>query len=257
MRLGAQTTERRQSAETNNYPRQAPFALSGAHNQCAGPIVRSHVTARIRGAGLDPVPRRPEHRRMNDRSKLLLPIVLACSGCGAGTDTLKSTASLEAFPTFCTGTLSKQSSVGVAAEAGAWFGQGEAVASGTPVLVGLSFGRWDAYGLLADGTPFKVDSDSTKGLTLDTDFSASCASAGRINELPSTVLLQDADIYSAEEQTGAPCALKRGTALSNFSFSAAQKQGGAAKVLSAEIKTTCGFEQGYSDKISYAPLIAK
>lgn len=102
-----------------------------------------------------------------------------------------------------------------------------------------------------------MDSDSTKGLTLDTDFAASCASAGRINELPATVLLRDADIYSAEELNGAPCALKRGTALSNFSFSAAEMQGGAAKVLSAEIKTTCGFEQGYSDKISYAPLIAK
>lgn len=69
--------------------------------------VRSHVTAGIRGARLNQIPRRPEHRRMNDRSKLLLPIVLACSACGAGSETIKSTASLEAFPTFCTGTLSK------------------------------------------------------------------------------------------------------------------------------------------------------
>ncbi len=145
----------------------------------------------------------------------------------------------------------------MATEAGAWLGQGEAVASGASVLVGLNFGRRDAYGLLADGTPFKVDSDLSKGLTLDADFTSSCATAGRINELPATVLLRDVDIYSAAEQAGAPCALKRGTALSNFSFSAAPKQGGAAKVLSAEIKATCGFEQGYSDKISYAPLIAK
>lgn len=195
---------------------------------------------------------------MNGPSALLiLSTSLGASACGAGSEVLKATGGLEAFPTYCTGTLSKKTSVSLATEAGAWFGQGEVVAAGAPVLVSVSFGRWGAYGLLADGTPFMVESDFTKGLTLDADFSAGCASTGRASEQPSSVLLRDVDFYGAADLTGTPCALKRGTSLSSFSFAAPEQQGGAAKVASAEVRASCGFDQAYSKMISFAPLLTQ
>ncbi|MFO0729296.1 MAG: hypothetical protein U1E65_36285 [Myxococcota bacterium] len=195
---------------------------------------------------------------MNNRfGPLFLTAALACSACGSGAPVLKSTAGLDAFSAYCTGTLSKQSSVLLATESGAWLGQGEAVAAGSPVVVGISFGKWVAYGLLSDGTPFQVESDLSKGLSAETDFSASCAAPARLSELPKAVLLRDVKVYGAREETGSACTLKQGTALSSFNFAAAPMQGQAASVAATEIKDSCGFDQAYSSEISYAPLLTK
>jgi len=159
-----------------------------------------------------------------------------------------------AFSWFCAGTLKVERSLMVPSGPGSWSSDDtKKAAAGSVFLVGTAYHKWDGYVILPDGTPAKIDSDFTQGLTIDTDFTSDCAQEYKQAE-GMYVLLARSTFYDNEKLTGTPCTLDAGTVLNKYSFQTGPTY---PEVSSSEIQSECGLDKAYTNDLIYGQLITR
>ena len=187
---------------------------------------------------------------------LLLHTSTGCSGSDSTGGSVE-TGSLEAFSSYCTGTLKADVDLMAPDGPGGWFRDGSqgTANAGTTFLVGTSFEKWEGYVMLSSGAPRKLDADWETGLVRDSQFTSDCATDEKLTDgSDRRVLLAASTFFANPELGGEPCALPVATELTSFGFS---NTGSVANVSANEIETQCGWQKSYSADITYGELIPK
>src|SRR6185503_12999115 len=84
-------------------------------------------------------------------------LVAACSSSSSSSPAGPGSSALAPFAAYCTGTLSVDKPLMVAAGSGAWMSDGSHASAGTTFLVAYDFGGWNGYVIRTDGTPAQID----------------------------------------------------------------------------------------------------
>lgn len=184
----------------------------------------------------------------------LATLLSGCSSSDAGEPF--QTGSLEAFGSYCTGTLNVDIRVGEPMGPGGWHFSSRMpeVSAGTAFLVASDWSKWDGYVVGTDGTPHKLYSDHDTGLLRDKHFSSSCATDAKLTDWGSMVLLADATFYPNKDLTGAPCVLPIATKLTSHGFASGFGED-LATVSAEEIKVKCGLDDAFTKDMVYGELI--
>lgn len=191
-----------------------------------------------------------------------LAAVASLVGCsGSDSEDSIETGSLEAFSSYCTGTLKESMRVGDSTQPGGWTFSNTSprVGSGTSFLVASDWNKWSGYVILADGTPAKLEADELgpgpgSGLIVDHDFTSACATEDKKTDFGSMVLLADATFHASKDLSGTPCTLPVATKLTSHGFSGGTE---VAMVSADQIESACGLKSGYTKDLVYGALIDK
>ncbi|MBE7485829.1 MAG: hypothetical protein HS104_38385 [Polyangiaceae bacterium] len=184
----------------------------------------------------------------------LSTIISGCSGSDSG-ESFR-TGGLEAFSSYCVGTLKQDIRVGESMGPGAWHFSSTfpEVSAGTAFLVASDWNKWEGYVVGEDGTPWKLSSDHDTGLVRDQHFSASCATGDKLSGWGSMVLLHDATFFQTKDLTGTPCVLPVATKLTSYGFASGFGET-LATVSADQIKDECGLDDAFTKDMVYGELI--
>jgi hypothetical protein len=190
-------------------------------------------------------------------SLALVLSVAACSSSsdgGSGSPGGSSEDALAPFAKFCRATLKTEQKIEKPAGPGGWVGNGTKVPAGTTILLEYDFKLWGGYVMTNEG-PQKIAADFTKGLVKDTDFTSDCAKEPDFGSRH-LVVLAKSNVFADKSLTGSACVLQPGTDFSDYGFSSGGS-GAPSQFQSTQLKTICGFDQGYTNDLTYGNLVTR
>lgn len=160
-----------------------------------------------------------------------------------------------ALSAYCTGQTLVSLKVLTSIGGQSWVGASDTVAIGSTIYLGHDFNDWNGFAILDDGQPAILHDETTlSSLVEGKHYTGSCTAPASTTERRA-VLLRDAHFFASEDLSGTACTLPIGTEIVGYTYaSKAYKKGS----LSADaVKSTCGFDPGFSSDVAFAPLVKK